>query len=470
MQKPTKKGLRIFLMKMNFSKIYLLIIIFVISISCLTANDLPRRAMLGARLMQVDKEIAERLNVVQGEGVYIDIVVEGSSAESIGLKVDDIVLEINDVKVNLPGDGVSEIQKLRAGDAVCLKIIRQGEEKHLSGELTAIPYEKSNYGEVIYTYFPYDEGLSRVIIHKPKIKKNKYPTIFFIQGYTWNSIDGIENTTTQKLLDSFVEKGFIIVKTEKAGIGDSNNKKHATEYSLFDEIDYFSASFNNMRNYDFIDLENVFIFGHSMGGVQAPLLKTSFSPRGIIVYGTVARPWFEYLIEVARFQRYFMGNDYLEVEEQFPVAMRFYYQLMVEKKSPFEMKQDNDIMNFMTNRWQYDGHEILNGRHYSFWQQLQDAEAIKAWAKTNSYVLSLWGESEYIALNPIEHQLIADIVNKYNPGKADFITVPKADHNFLYAESPQHSYQIRNDWDYYAKNFNKEIADISIRWIEERLK
>ncbi len=450
----------------KFSLVALLFILF----NNIYANDLPRRAMLGARLMQVDNDISNRLYVNQGEGVFIDIVVEGSSAENIGLRVNDIVLEINNAKVNLPGEGVTEIQKLRTGDTVNLKVIRQGKIIYLGGNLTGIPYEKSQNAEVIYTHFPYDEGLSRVIIHKPLEEKEKYPTIFFIQGYTCTSIDKIENTTTQKLLNTFVENGYVVVKTEKAGVGDSNNKKHATEYNLNEEIDYFSASFNNLTNYNFIDLDNVFIFGHSMGGVQAPLLKTNFDPKGIIVYGTVIRPWFEYLIDIARFQKYLMGYDYLEVEEKFPIAMKFYYQLMIEKKRPSEMTRDNEVYEFMKNSWQYDDKESLNGRHFSFWQQLQDAEVIKAWSETKSYVLSLWGESEYIAFNPKEHQLIADIVNEYNPGKAYFIEVPKADHNFLYAESPQHSYEIRNDRDYYTKNFNKEIANITIQWIDERIK
>jgi hypothetical protein len=39
-----------------------------------------------------------------------------------------------------------------------------------------------------------------------------------------------------------------------------------------------------------------------MGGVMAPLLASDVSVRGILVYGTITRTWFEYMLENTRRQ------------------------------------------------------------------------------------------------------------------------------------------------------------------------
>ena len=272
---------------------------------------------------------------------------------------------------------------------------------------------------------------------------------------------------------SLVEKGYVIIKTEKAGVGDSKNERDCSQYNLLDEVELFSASFNNLVKYDFIDLENVYIFGHSMGGVQAPLMETEFSPRGIAVYGTVIRPWFEYFIEHARMQKIilseagYMDYDYLNIEQQHETAVKFYYNLLIEKIPPSEIARDSELSTFLKNNLSFDGHEKLLGRHYTFWQQLQDTRLFNAWSKSPAHVLSLWGEGDFVAFNPWEHELIADVVNKYNPGKAKFITVPNMDHSFLWVEDQKQSIESRMDWEYIKHNFNSEIVEIIAEWIEE---
>ena len=54
--------------------------------------------------------------------------------------------------------------------------------------------------------------------------------------------------------------------------------------------------------YDFVDRDNIVIFGHSMGGVMAPLIAAEAPVKGIAVYGTVAKTWYEYFGENFRRQ------------------------------------------------------------------------------------------------------------------------------------------------------------------------
>jgi uncharacterized protein len=428
---------------------------------------LPRRAFLGTQLQQVNDSIAQFHKLKQPKGVLVLMVVAGSSAEAMGIEANDLVINVENKEVNSPAELINAIGKYRSGDEIAITIMRDGESLNKSGILKPLPHETSDHADVIYDEVPFDGGHIRTIIHRPRVN-GKVPAVFFIQGYTCTSIDRMQaDHPYKKLLDGLVEQGFAIVKTEKAGIGDSQNDRNCTESTLFDEIDLFSESYNNLKKYDFIDQDNIFIFGHSMGGIAAPLLKTDIAPKGIAVYGTVIRPWFEYFLEHSRIQKFIMGWDYLENEQQHEAALKFFYRLMVEKQSPAQLVQDPSVKEFMEQRWSYDGSEMLLGRHYTFWQQLQETKLFNAWAHTPAFVLSIWGEGDFVAFNPYEHQLIADVVNRYNPGKAKYLSFPNIDHSFIRVENQEHAVKVRNDWEYNAQNFNYDIVTVLSQWMND---
>jgi len=458
----------------NMKRLTLLLgIIFIVCSASNVNAQLQRRAFLGTQLKEVDTFIAVKHNMKHAKGVLVEMVVDGSSAKAMGIEANDLILAVEDVEVNSPNELIARIGRYRAGDKVRVTTMRNGKPIQRVGNLLPLPHETSPFGEVIYDEVPHDGGYIRTIIHKP-VGKGQFPALFLIPGYDCSSIDRMHpDNVYKRILDGMVEKGYVIVKTEKAGVGDSKNNRSCAQYNLFDEVDLFSASFNALAKYDFIDLENVYIFGHSMGGVQAPLMKTDFAPRGIAVYGTVVRPWFEYFIEHARMQKIIlsqvddMGWDYLSIEQQHNAAVKFYYRFLVEKQSPAEIFKDEELNAFISKNFRYDGSDIFLGRHYTFWQQLQDTKLFEAWSKSPAHVLSLWGEADFIAFNPWEHELIADVVNEYNPGKAKYIRVPNMDHSFLWVEDQKQSITSRMDWDYIKNNFNSQIIEILAEWIEE---
>jgi uncharacterized protein len=445
--------------------------LFFVVLTILIVNSvnaqLHRRAFLGTRLWSVNDSIARIYELPAVKGALIDLVVENSSAEAIGLQPGDVIVSVMGKEMQDQSSVTNTIASYREGDVVNVKFFRNGRLLEADAALKGFPLETSEYAEVIYDAVPFDGGYIRTIIRRPS-KEGRFPALFFIQGANCGSIEMMNSRSPQaQLMEGFAQKGYVVIKTEKAGVGDSQNNKDCSQYNLMEEVDLFAASFNHLEKYDFIDMDNVFIFGHSMGGVQAPLMKTNFPPKGIAVFGTIARPWFEYFVEIARKQRLMMGQDYLENEIHHEKALRFYYSLMVEKKTPAEMMEDEDLKEFMFSQWRFDGEEKFLGRHYTFWQQLQDTRMFTAWANTPAYVLSIWGEGEYVAFNPYEHELIADIVNHYNPGKATYIRMPNIDHGFLWVKDRIHAIEIRNDLEYFYNNFNHEIVEVVHQWMEE---
>lgn len=430
-------------------------------------EPLSRRGYIGVRLLNVTDSIAQLNGMKKSTGVFVADLADGGSAAEIGLQAGDVILRANNYTATSVYPFIDQLAGYRKGDLVELEILRNGKKMKLSGEMKGFPPETSSYAEVIYDQVPFEDGYVRTIIHKPHIS-GKRPVLFFIQGYTCASMDNMgEYHPYTKLLEGFSKRGYVVVKTEKAGMGDSRSSRTCAEVNLMEETAIFSASYNSLTKYDFIDPDNVFVFGHSMGGVQAPMMDFDFDPRGIIVFGTVVRPWFEYLIEQTRVQRLLLGQDYLTNEARHEQSIRFYYRFLLEKESPEELMDDPEMAEFLDRYWRYEDGGYMNGRHYTFWHQLQDTRLFTAWSEINSHVLSLHGEGEFVAFNPWEHELIADIVNFYNPGKATYMRVPNVDHGFIYVNDVEHAVAIRNDSQYRRNNIHTGIAGLIADWMEE---
>lgn len=428
--------------------------------------QLPRIAQLGAALKSLSDSETTSGHTPDQTGVLVNYVMEGSSAQSLGLQANDIILSLNGKEKSHPDQIIQALSQMHAGDEIEIEFLREGDRLQTRGALQGKPKETSDYAEVIYDAVPFDGGYVRTIIHKP-LGKEKAPAVFFIQGFGCFSLDGMTDHPYQRVVNGLAQKGYVVIKTEKAGAGDSQNNRNCEDYDLFEEIELFSASYNALKKYDFIDQENIFIFGHSMGGIQAPLMQTSIAPKGIAVFGTAIRPWFYYFTEQAQMQKIIMGQDFLELEARQEPSIKFYYQLMVEKRPLKEIIQDPDLKEFMTQSFRFDGHNRLSGRHYRFWQQLQDTQLFTAWAQTPAHVLSIWGEGEFIAFNPWEHQLIADVVNRYNPGKARYIRIPNMNHAFVWVKNQEHAVQVHSDREYMLNNFNDAIIQELHFWIQE---
>lgn len=444
------------------------LLVLVLFITNTNAQNLPRRGSLGTQLVAVNDSMAQVNLLFPPAGVAVHYVVEGGAGHGMGILAGDIILSINEEPAQDVNWLVRKIGRYQEGDSIKLSIMRNGEMLTLSGTLKGFPEETSPFANVLYDAVPFEDGLLRTIIHIPEAS-GKRPAIFFIQGYDCSSIDNLHPASAyNRLLQGFSEKGYVVIKTEKPNAGDSRNPCGCSEIDFFTEVAAFSASYNALAKYDFIDLENVFIIGYSMGGYQAPMLTTEFDPRGIAVFGTVVRPWFEYLIEITRWQRLLTGQDYLQNEANHLNTIKFFYRFMIEKQPPEVLQTDPEMAAFLKSFWGYtDEEKLLNGRHYTFWHQVQDVRLFEAWSKTPAHVLSLWGEGDFVALNPKEHELIADIVNRYNPGKAHFVVVPNTDHSLNFVRDQKHSAEVWGNWAYSAQNFNPTIIEVICAWMSE---
>ena len=94
-----------------------------------------RRGLLGVNIQNIDAEAARTLNLDVEAGALVTRVFPESAAERAGLQVGDIIIGVNDKKI----DDASELRKtiglLRTGDTVGIRYIRDNKSRSTSAEL-----------------------------------------------------------------------------------------------------------------------------------------------------------------------------------------------------------------------------------------------------------------------------------------------------------------------------------------------
>ena len=88
-----------------------------------------QRAILGVTIRDVNDGIAERNNLDKIEGVYIEGLNDDGAAKEAGIRIGDVVLEINNVKVNSTTELTEQIGKYRPGETIYVTVKRDNKRK-----------------------------------------------------------------------------------------------------------------------------------------------------------------------------------------------------------------------------------------------------------------------------------------------------------------------------------------------------
>jgi len=90
------------------------------------------RTNLGIVVLDIDAEVKKHLNLEVDNGVYIDEVLKGSTAQFAGLLPGDIIQEMNNKVIN-DFDDIKDVMKFsKVGDTIDMEILRNGRKKDVS--------------------------------------------------------------------------------------------------------------------------------------------------------------------------------------------------------------------------------------------------------------------------------------------------------------------------------------------------
>ena len=105
-------------------------------------GELRRRAMFGAQLAPVTREVRDRQKLEGNDGVLLEKIFPETSAAAGDFKAGDVVVAIGRVKVTGVPMFLQKIEEARAGDVVTLDVVRDGVTLEKQVTLKEMPREK----------------------------------------------------------------------------------------------------------------------------------------------------------------------------------------------------------------------------------------------------------------------------------------------------------------------------------------
>lgn len=429
-----------------------------------SAQNIIRKAYLGVAATEVTDSIASAHNLKEVKGLLVEKIGKSSTGENLKLNVNDIILKVNDKEFNDFRSLYYYSKQIHANEIVTINIIRNGKPKTLKGKAIAKALETNEDYDVIYDEVVYKDGFIRTIVNKPK-NIEKAPAILFIPGYMCYSLDGIGDHPYGQLVDKLTKKGYVVIRVEKLGEGDCMNTPDCKDVDLQTEIEGFEKGLQSLKKYDFVDTNNIFIWGHSLGGIEAPVLAERNKVKGIVIAGTGLISWYEYCLNMFRFQNPLMGADYVENEEEIAIYKKLLYEYIVLKKTPLELSKNEEYKNLLETGMQFDGKDRIWDRNYKYWQQIDDLNQPKALKNSNAFVLCIWSSADFEAFSEEEHKTIVDIVNYYHPGNGTYLRLENTTHAFAKVKSMKDGLE-NHSYEYIIKNFNPEVVDETDKWIQ----
>ncbi|MCE3226049.1 MAG: hypothetical protein K0S32_600 [Bacteroidetes bacterium] len=366
---------------------------------------------------------------------------------------------------------------IRTDDPVEVKVIRGSKTMTAKGKGVMRPFEISEIADVQYDWVTFKKGALRTITRKPKTRLNdslgqgetNVPCILLIPGYGCGSIENYNSGYNGKLINEWLKNGYAVVTIEKSGMGDSYGCEPCTEADLVTDIQSFDAGYKYMENLSFVDKNKLYIWGHSMGGVIAPEIAKLHKPKGVMVFGTVFRPWSEFLLEMHRVQKPLLDNySYEQTEDFIRLIQKVYYEFFVLKKTREQLYNIPEYKNIVASELEHKaGSNNMWGRHWKFWQQIDSLNLAQSWEQTNCPVLVINGGTDYEQCAPIEPILIEQTVNAARPGTATRVQIEDLDHFMMKSNSYKEAVENFRNGMYAKGNFNYKITDEILKWLNK---
>lgn len=383
---------------------------------------LPRAAWLGAAL-QAD----------QG-GVLVSQVVPGSTSEALGLRTGDLLLSINGTAVAHPAEAVAAVRAQSAGTPARLEVRRDGAARTLDATWVGRPFERFAGVRLEPGAVPFQGGLLRDFLALPERAGADTPVVFFIQGVTCMSVEsaGQGGYPVAGLITGLAARGIGVYRIEKPGMGDSRSTPACGTVDFETELAAFRAGYDALVRERGIAPERIYIFGHSMGGIQAPILVSrGIRVAGIATFGTGLAPWRDYLHDVFRWQPVLQGADPAEAETMAVQLAPVVDALMTDPGGPAAIAaRSPQNAAILREVFGWDGADSWMGRASAYWRQLGTAERARAWGQVGVPVLVMHGEKDLAVVDDRDERRIAALINADRPGAARFVSLPDTEHGF----------------------------------------
>jgi uncharacterized protein len=368
---------------------------------------LPRHALLGAAL-------------ADGKGgAAITRVIPGSAAAQAGLAAGDTLTSLAGVVTPDTAAFLAEMHRLHAGQQVEITVVHDGVTQHRTIALGTPANESDPDVTTIYGAVEVDGSQRRTLVTVPNNATGRLPAVLVLGGIGCYSVDVASNPQDPylRLTHAISRAGFVTMRLEKSGVGDSQGPP-------CDQVDFaaeergYAAALRALRSDPHVDPSRIYLFGHSIGTVEAPRLAAQQPVAGIIVAEAVGRDWPEYEVRNLRRQLELSGESPSDVDTALLEKQECLVRLLLEQQPEAQIERSMPSCKTHNGVYPVDA---------AYMQQVAPLDIIGAWEKVHVPVLAIYGRSDFVT-EEADHQRIVDVVNAAHPGSATFVAIDGMDH------------------------------------------
>jgi len=175
-----------------------------------------QRAYMGIEMMDLNSQTAKKLNIDDVDGVYVARVVGGGAAEKSGIYAGDIILAVNDTKVNSATELLEMISLYRPGANITLDVKSENSTRKVDMILL------NRYGGVDLTK---SESVDALGAHFEPVSEQLKSRLRIRNGVQ------VSDLTAGKLAASGIQNGFIIVRANNKNINSVLDLENAIKSS-----------------------------------------------------------------------------------------------------------------------------------------------------------------------------------------------------------------------------------------------
>lgn len=453
-------------MKTIFKPLGILLSLLVASLFINAQAQLQRTAFMG-----VSPVTAET-----GETVEVGSLHPSGTGTAIGLKVGDVIQQLNGKPVNDFSNLVELLSDTLEGNLLNINVLRAGKRIELSGTAKSRPREQGEGYSTDYNQFNWQGNQIRTITYNPDSPRKDKAAVMYIQGYTCGSIDYgmVPEITLTQLLATYAKAGFTIFKMEKPGVGDSEGPLRCSDYDFNTENAAFIAGLNHFASSHNVSVDKLFVFGHSLGVLHAAIIAEKGLAMGVMGYGGVLKPWYEYLQDIYTEQsvRYF-GVSKTQAQTNLETVKPFLDQWLNSDNDWQQLSQQSAVKQALQSDLLPVNGERIFDRHYSFFRSLNRHDFSKIWANSQSHALLLHGTYDIQAIEGSWASEIAALVNSNIQATATAMSFERTEHAMLRYPTLEALQTAMREGTHQAGNpgdkYNPDIAIASLQWMQNIL-
>jgi uncharacterized protein len=423
--------------------IRIVFLLFLLASSLFSIAQLERRPLLGIQMQN------------ENNAVLIMGTVQNSTAAMIGLKKGDTLISINGKKAVDVQSAISFIRELKAGDSLQVVVKRTKDTALLKGIVQSFPIEAASDIVTEYGMIQTPVAKLRSIFTLPKVRK-KHPAVLFITGVSCYSVDfGLDTSRTElSLLRGFTRNGFVTMRIDRPGLGDSKGSTSCMMDDLYGEASHFKAALAALKNHPAVDSNRIYLFGHSMGSVFAPMIAAGTNIKGIITYGGLGRPFVEYMGDAFMQQAKLKGSTGEQLDSLVKINQLAANLLLNGLISQDSLRKRIPQAETVA--------AVFDIRSPQYFYQLHQLNLASLWKQYKGSVLIMMGEYDYVAHKADQHQLL-ETINNFGNARAELHFVPHSDHGMSKFNSIQEVLKEEP-----GKGFNQAILNHILQWINQQ--